>query len=119
MVHVETEREWRTDIAPRLFEYASAAVAATRLPVWSVVVLLRSGGRPPSGVGEYRIRGIDGDAFVLRYHVLPLWQLDARVMREQLGLEGAPFYAAMQGADEAWLEAAATAVSLGDVFRDG
>jgi len=110
VVHVETEREWRTDIPPRLFEYASAAVSATQLPVWSVVVLLRPGGRPPPGVGEYRIPGIDGDAFVFRYHVVPLWQLDARGMREQLGLEGAPFYAAMRGADEEFIRSLAEEV---------
>lgn len=50
-VHVEIERAWRTEIAPRLFDYASAAVTATRLPVWSVVVLLRPGGQPPRGTG--------------------------------------------------------------------
>lgn len=102
-VHVEIERAWRTDIPPRLFDYASNAVAATRLPVWSVVVLLRPGGRPPRGTGVYRIRGVGGDAFVFRYHVVPLWQLDARRMRTELGLQGAPFCAAMRGADEAFV----------------
>jgi hypothetical protein len=100
-VHVEIERDWRPEIARRLFDYASAAVTATRLPVWTVVVLLRPGGRPPEGTGVYRIAGADGDAFVFRYQVVPLWQLDARQMRAQLGPEGAPFCAAMQGADEA------------------
>ena len=118
VVHVETEREWRTDIPPRLFEYASAAVSTTQRPVWSVVVLLRSGGRPPSGVGEYRIPGIDGDAFVFRYHVVPLWQLDARVMREQLGLEGAPFYVAMQGADEEFIRSLAEEVLANEAQAD-
>ena len=102
-VHVEIERAWRTEIPRRLFEYASAAVVATRLPVWSVVVLLRPGGRPPGGTGVYRIPGVGGDAFVFRYHVVPLWRLDARRMRKQLGLEGAPFCAAMRGADEAFV----------------
>jgi len=102
-VHVEIERGWRTDIVPRLFDYASAAVTAAQLPVWSVVVLLRPGGRPPQGTGTYRIRGVDGDSFVFRYRVLPLWQLDAHEMRAQLGLEGAPFCVAMQGADEAFV----------------
>jgi hypothetical protein len=83
-----------------LFDYASAAVAATQHPVWSVVVLLRPGGRPPRGVGVYRIPGIGGDAFVFRYHVVPLWRLDARRMRALLGAQGAPFCAAMRGADE-------------------
>jgi hypothetical protein len=99
-VHVEVERAWRPEIPSRLFEYASAAVSATRLPVWSVVVLLRPGGRAPRTTGVYRIPGIGGDAFVFRYHVVPLWRLDARQMRAQLGLEGAPFCAAMRGADE-------------------
>src|SRR5262249_54432883 len=75
-VHVEIEGAGRTDIPGRLFEYASAAVVATRLPVWSVVVLLRPGGRPPGGTGIYRIPGVGGDAFVFRYHVVPLWRLD-------------------------------------------
>jgi len=99
-VHVEIERAWRTEIPRRVFEYASSAVVATRLPVWSVVVLLRPGGRPPRGTGVYRIPGVGGDAFVFRYHVVPLWQLDARRMRARLGLEAAPFCAAMRGADE-------------------
>jgi hypothetical protein len=102
-VHVEIERAWRTDIPPRLFDYASNAVAATRLPVWSVVVLLRPGGCPPRGTGVYRIRGVGGDAFVFRYHVVPLWRLDARRMRTELGLQGAPFCAAMRGADETFV----------------
>jgi hypothetical protein len=102
-VHVEVERAWRPEIPPRLFEYASAAVSATRLPVWSVVILLQPGGRAPRTTGVYRIPGIGGDAFVFRYHVVPLWQLDAREMRARLGLEGAPFCAAMRGADEAFV----------------
>ena len=52
-VHVEIEREWRTSIALRLFDYASAAVTATQLPVSSIVVFLRPGGRPPSSTGVY------------------------------------------------------------------
>jgi hypothetical protein len=102
-VHVEIEREWRAGIPRRLFEYTSAAVTATQLPVWSVVVLLRSAGRPPHRTGVYRIPGIGGDSFVFRYHVVPLWRLDARRMRAQLGLAGAPFCAAMRGADEAFV----------------
>jgi hypothetical protein len=98
-VHVEIERDWRPGIPSRLFDYASAAVTGTRLPVWSIVVLLRPGGRPPVGTGVYRIPGADGDAFVFRYQVVPLWGLDAREMRAQLGLEGAPFCVAMRGAD--------------------
>jgi len=76
-VHVEIEREWRTNISLRLFDYASAAVTATRLPVSSIVVLLRPGGRPPRGTGVYRVPDIGGDAFVFRYHVVPLWRVDA------------------------------------------
>ena len=102
-VHVEIERAWRIEIPRRLFEYASAAMTATRLPVWSSVVLLRPGGRPPRGTGVYRIPGVGGDAVVYRYHVVPLWRLDARRMRAQLGLRGAPFCAAMRGADEAFV----------------
>jgi hypothetical protein len=100
-IHVEIERAWRPQLAQRLFEYASAAVVSTQLPVWSVVVLVRPGGHPPSRTGVYRIPGADGDAFVFRYHVVPLWRLDARRLRVQLGPEGAPFCAAMHGADEA------------------
>jgi hypothetical protein len=109
-VHVEIERAWRTDIPPRLFDYASAAVASTRLPVWSILVLLRPGGRPPSGTGVYRIRGVGGDAFVFRYHIVPLWRLDARSMRAELGLEAAPFCVAMRGADELFVQALADEV---------
>src|SRR5690606_34500938 len=77
-VHVEIERGWRPELPMRLFEYASAAAVATRLPVWSVVILLRPGGRPPHRGGVLRLPGIGGDAFVFRYHVVPLWRLDAR-----------------------------------------
>jgi hypothetical protein len=103
VVHIEVERDWRPKIADRLFDYASAAVTATRLPVWSVVVLLRPGGRPPEGTGVYQVPGADGDAFVFRYQVVPLWQLDAREMQAQLGPAGAPFCAAMRGSDEAYI----------------
>jgi hypothetical protein len=106
-VHVEVEREWRPELPRRLFEYASAAVTATQLPVWSVVVLVRRGEPPPRGAGVYRIPGIGGDAFVFRYHVVPLWQLDARKMRAELGLSGAPFCAAMRGTDEEFVGALA------------
>jgi hypothetical protein len=34
---------------------------------------------------------------------VPLWRLDAHRMRKQLALEGAPFCAAMRGADEAFV----------------
>jgi len=87
-----------------------AAVTATRLPVSSVVVLLRPGGRPPRGTGVYRVPDIGGDAFVFRYHVVPLWRLDARRMRAQLGLQGAPFCVAMQGADEGFVRSLAEEV---------
>jgi hypothetical protein len=99
-VHVEIEREWRPALQLRLFEYASAAAVATRLPVSSIVVLLRPGGSPPREMGMFRIPGIGVDTIVFRYHVVPLWQLDARHMRAQLGLEGTPFCIAMRGADE-------------------
>ena len=112
-VHVEIERDWRPGIPGRLFEYTTNAVVATGLPVWSVVVLLRPGGSPPSGTGEYRIRGIGGDAFVFRYHVVPLWRLDARSMRAKLGLRGAPFCVAMRGADEAFVRTLADDVRTG------
>jgi hypothetical protein len=106
-VHVEVEREWRAEIARRLFEYASSAMVATRLPVWSVVVLLRPGGRPPSGTGVYRIPGIAGDVIQFRYQVVPLWRLDAHRMRTELGLQGAPFCVAMRGADERFVRTVA------------
>jgi hypothetical protein len=102
-VHVEIERAWRADIPPRLFDYATSAVTGTRLPVWCVVLLLRRGGDPPQGTGVYRIRGVGGDAFVFRYHVVPLWHFDARRMRDELGLRGTPFCVAMRGADEAFV----------------
>ncbi|HEX2688447.1 MAG TPA: hypothetical protein VHN14_17575 [Kofleriaceae bacterium] len=106
-VHVEIERGWRKEIPGRLFDYASAAVAATRLPGGSVVVLLRRGGRPPRGTGVHRAPGIGGHAFVFRYHVVPLWDLDGRRMRGKLGLAGSPFCVAMRGADEAFVRALA------------
>src|SRR5262245_9563057 len=37
-VHVEIEREWQTRMPRRMFEYASAAVMDTNLPVSSIVV---------------------------------------------------------------------------------
>ena len=109
-VHVEIERDWRTKIPARLFDYASAAVTATQLPVSSVVVLLRPGGRPPSGTGVYRVPGIGADTFVFRYRVVPLWRLDAARMRAQLGPAGAPFCVAMRGADEGFIRSLADEV---------
>ena len=107
-VHVELERDWRPDLPRRLFEYASAAVVGTGLPVWSVVVLMRPGGQPPDERGEYQVPGADEYAFSFRYRVVPLWQLDARQMREELGIEGAPFCVAMSGADEPFIESLVT-----------
>lgn len=104
MIHVEIEREWRRSLPGRLFNYATAGVAATGLPVWSLVVLLRPGGRPPDRVGVHRIPGLDGDAFVFRYSVVPLWQLDARSMLAELGLEASPFCIAMRGVDRAFVQ---------------
>jgi hypothetical protein len=109
-VHVEIEREWRSRMPRRLFEYASAAVVAMDLPVSSIVVLLRPGGRPPRGTGVYRIPGVSGNAFVFRYRVVSLWQLDARRMRAYLGPLGAPFCVAMRGADEAFVRSLAAEV---------
>ena len=109
-VHVEVERDWRPEMPRRLFEYASAAVMATDLPVSSIVVLLRRGGRPPQGAGVYRIPGVSGTAFVFRYRVVALWQLDARQMRARLGPLGAPFCVALRGADEAFVRGLAEEV---------
>ena len=58
----------------------------------------------------HRVPDISGDAFVFRYHVVPLWRLDARRMRAQLGLQGAPFCVAMQGADEGFVRTLAKEV---------
>jgi hypothetical protein len=113
VVHVEFEREWRPEIPRRLFEYASAAVLATKVAVSSIVVLLKRGGQPPRGTGVHRIPDIDGTTFVFRYHVVPLWQLEAREMKSQLGLTGAPFCVAMHGADEELVQELA-----GEVNRD-
>lgn len=103
IIHVEIEREWRIELPARLFEYASGAASTKRQPIASVVLLFRPGGHPPDGVGTYRIPGIDDDTFVFRYHVVPLWQLDAREMLDELGIRAAPFVAAMRGADEAFV----------------
>jgi hypothetical protein len=59
----------------------------------------------------YRVPDIEGDAFVFRYRVVPLWRLDARRMRAHLGLQGAPFYVAMRGADEALVRSLAEEVA--------
>jgi hypothetical protein len=118
-VHVEIERGWRPPIARRLFDYATAAFVATGLPVWSVLVLLRPGGRPPEETGEYRIRGPGHDAFVFRYSVVPLWQLDARSMLAQLGVRGAPFCVAMRGADEAMVRGVVEEMHGGGQLTEG
>ena len=94
----------------RLFEYASAAVVAMDLPVSTIVVLLRPGGRPPRGTGVYRVPGVSGNSFVFRYRVVSLWQLDARRMRAYLGPLGAPFCVAMRGADEEFVRSLAAEV---------
>jgi len=99
-IHLEIEHTWRPEMPARLFDYASSAAAATRLPLSSILLLLERGGTPPQGTGIFRVPDVEGDAFVFRYHVLPLWQLDARLMRQQLGIEAGPFCVAMQGADE-------------------
>jgi hypothetical protein len=94
-------------------------VKAADLPISSVVVLLRPGGQPLRGTGTYRVLGIDGDAFVFRYHVLPLWQLDARLMRTELGLAGFPFCVAMSGADEAFVQTLAETVVADHTLDEG
>jgi hypothetical protein len=104
VVHVEIEREWQANLPERLFEYASGAAVATELPVSSIVVLLRPGGKPPLGSSVYRIQGIKATSFEFRYDIVPLWQLDAHAMREQLGLEAAPFCVAMRGATPAFAQ---------------
>jgi hypothetical protein len=103
VVHVEFEREWRAKIPGRMFEYASRAVGSKPWPVWSAVVLLRPGGGPPDSPADFRLRGPDDDAFVYRYRVVPLWQLDARQKLAEIGLTCSPFCLAMRGADEAFL----------------
>ena len=116
-IHVEVEREWRSEMPRRMFEYASAAVIETNLPVSSIVVLLRPGGRPPRGIGVYRIPGVSGNSFVFRYHVVSLWQLDARRMRARLGPLGAPFCVAMRGADEELVRSLAAEVKTSKRLR--
>ncbi len=99
IVHVEVERGWRPELPRRIFEYSAAAHARTGLPIESVVLLLRRGGRPPRGATTYRVRGLGHDSHVLHYHVVALWQLDAEAMRRRLPPEGWAFCAAMQGAN--------------------
>jgi hypothetical protein len=55
-VHVEIERAWRAELPRRLFEDASAAAVATRLPVSSVVFLLRPGNRTAGDADRDRLR---------------------------------------------------------------
>jgi hypothetical protein len=76
-----------------------------RDPVAGVVDRGAAPARGPTAAGHGRVpdSGVGGDAVVYRYHVVPLWRLDARRMRAQLGLRGAPFCAAMRGADEAFV----------------
>lgn len=109
-IHVELERVWKTEMPRRMFEYASAAVLALNRPVSSVVILLRRGRRPPHGTGMYPVPGVSGNAFVFRYHVVSLWQFDARQMRARLGPLGAPFCVAMRGADEEFVRSLAEEV---------
>jgi hypothetical protein len=113
-VHVELERDWRPRLPRRMFDYASAAVFETDLPVSSIIVLLRRGGRPPCGTGVHRIPGVTGNTFVFRYRVVSLWQLDARRMRARLGPQGAPFCVAMRGADEDFVRSLAEEVRTAD-----
>jgi hypothetical protein len=90
IVHIEIERAWRKSIPMRMFDYASAAHVATGLPVVSVVLLLRRGGRrPPGRCLTYRA-GALGAEIRFRYFVLPLYELDARKMQRRLPPEGWP-----------------------------
>lgn len=99
IVHVEVERGWRPDLARRIFEYSAATHARTGLPVVSVVLLLRRGGKPPRNPATYRVHALGHDTHVLRYHVVSLWELDAETMRRKLPPEGWAFCAAMRGAN--------------------
>jgi len=103
IVHVEVERGWRKDIERRVYDYSTAAHTRTGLPVVSVVLLLRRGGKPPASPATYRLRALGHDTHVLRYHVLPLWQLDARKMRERLPPDGWAFCVAMRGSSRAFV----------------
>jgi hypothetical protein len=117
-IHVEFERGWKTEMPHRMFEYASAAVLALKQPVSSIVILLRRGGRPPRRTGMYRLPGVSGDAFVFRYHVVSLWQLDARRMRARLGPLGAPFCVGMRGADEDFVRSLAEEVRTSEKLSE-
>jgi hypothetical protein len=98
LVHIEIERTWTKSIPKRMFDYASAAHAAMNLPVVSIVLLLRRGGRPPGRWATYQC-GALGGALRLRYRVLALYGLDARQMQRRLPPEGWPLCVAMQGSD--------------------
>lgn len=85
VLHVEVERGWRPKETPkRVFDYASAAHSKTGLPVISVVLLLKRGGKPPRSPAAYRVRALGADLLVLRYHIVPLYELDARAMKRRL-----------------------------------
>jgi hypothetical protein len=102
IVHIEIERSWNKSIAPRMFDYASAAHAATRLPVVSIVLLLRRGGRPPGRRATYEVGALGGE-LRQRYYVLPLYELDARRMQRRLPPEGWPLCVAMRGSDSGFV----------------
>jgi len=113
LVHVEVEQQWRTELARRVYEYATAAHLAYRLPVVSVVVLLH--GPAPSSPAVYRVSAL-GRQHVVEFEVVSLASLDAHEMRKRLPPEGWPFLAAMRGADDELLQSVARDLaSRGDV----
>jgi hypothetical protein len=102
IVHIEIERSWNKSIALRMFDYASAAHVATQLPVVSIVLLLRRGGRPPGRRASYEASALGGE-LRLRYYVLPLYTLDAHKMQRRLPPEGWPLCVAMRGSDSSFV----------------
>jgi len=106
VVHVEVEREWRPEMARRIYQYATAAHAASWLPVVSVVLLLRPGGGPPASPAAYEMVAL-GRRHRIEYEVVALPSLEAEAMLAQLRPEGWPFLVAMRGANEPLVRAVA------------
>ena len=75
VVHLELESSGHLGRPPGLLRYNVLAHFATRLPVHSVILLLRSGANSTDLTGEFELNGADGRPYlVFRYQVVRLWQ---------------------------------------------
>ncbi|MGL6074749.1 MAG: hypothetical protein ACRC8S_11360 [Fimbriiglobus sp.] len=75
LLHLEIETSGALEMPSRLLHYHVNAERVHKLPIWSIVLLLRPSGNPSDLTGIYDRRFFQKDCLTFRYTVISIWKL--------------------------------------------